>query len=125
VALTGVVAVASSVGAVLLLRRGAQDWTGLGLAAFALLAAAGFLDATVSRLEMDGDSLHVVSLFRRRRYVRSAIVKVQWEGGSGVGLRLSDGSWVELPDLGRNIQGLAHTLRAWLKSHDDGAQGAA
>ena len=37
------------------------------------------------------------------------------EKGGGVYLKLENGGWGKLPDLGYNSQGLTNTIRAWLK----------
>ncbi|HUG53464.1 MAG TPA: hypothetical protein VMR21_07680 [Vicinamibacteria bacterium] len=122
IVLTGVAALASAGAAAVLLGRQGTSPGNLVLALLAALLTVASLDAAVTRLEMEGDALHVVSLFRRRKYVRSGVVKAARACGSGVGLRLSDGSWVRLPELGRSSRGLAHSLRAWLQAHDDDAR---
>ena len=81
-------------------------------AAAAAYAFANTLFASVQLLE---DSLVITSGLRKRRYARSELESVTWEAGSGVSIRTTTGSWLKLPELGHNSQGLCNSIRAWLK----------
>lgn len=89
-------------------------------AILATLAALAMTEAVVSRIVLGTDTLEVQSLRSRGRYPASEIRAVRWEGGSGVALQLATGRWVKLPELGRNSQGVANTIRAWLKGPASG-----
>ena len=89
--------------------------TAVGLGFFGLLALVAVVDMGVSRISLEADALRVVSLFSTKRYERHDIERVTWEGGSGVAIQMKDGTWVKLPDLGRNSQSTTNTIRAWLK----------
>jgi hypothetical protein len=93
-----------------------------GWSAFAVLgtalagfAAAGFVQTLLTYVHLHDDALVVSSGFRRRRYERAVLESVTWEGGSGVAIRLVDGSWLKLPELGYNSQSLCNSIRAWLR----------
>lgn len=86
----------------------------VGLGVLALFAGCALAEGRVSRIEIGPDRLLIVKSFRRRVVPRRDIESVRWEWGSGVSVRLVDGSWVRLPDLGLNSQGVANRLRAWL-----------
>src|SRR5688572_4918345 len=54
-------------------------------------------------------------VFRRRRSERRELESVTWEGGSGVAIRLTSGSWLKPPELGHASQSLCNSSRAWLR----------
>jgi hypothetical protein len=87
-------------------------------AAFGVVSAvlcAGVLDARLVRVVLRDDILEVVSLRARRSYRRAEIKSVRWQWGAGVALELTAGGWARLPEVGRDAQSLANSLRAWLK----------
>ncbi|MDH3423118.1 MAG: PH domain-containing protein [Gemmatimonadota bacterium] len=86
----------------------------IGLALLDLLLAVGLTDALTTRVELNDQGLIRVANFRRRFVPRAQIESVTWEGGTGVAIRLTDGSWVRLPDVG-NSQARANSIRAWIK----------
>lgn len=86
-----------------------------GLAVFGLVALVAVVDAAVSRISLEADALRIVSLFSTKRYERHDIERVTWEAGAGAAIQLKDGTWVKLPELGRNSQSTTNTVRAWLK----------
>jgi hypothetical protein len=90
----------------------------LGVAALGL---AGCLEVATSRLELTPDALEVRWLWSRRRYTRSDIQAVKWEWGMPVALQLTAGGWAKLPSVGLGSQGLANTLRAWLRRQPSNA----
>ena len=95
-----------------------EGWSWLALAGMALVpvAIAGFLDALTSRIELRADKLVVVQNLRRREFARDTFVKATWGKGVPVSLERTDGSWLQLPSVGASAQGLANTLRAWLRT---------
>ena len=79
------------------------------------MGALGVLDVARRRIVLGRSELRIVSMWSQRVYSRDTIDKVTWEGGVGVSLKLATGGWVRLPELGRNSQSVANTIRAWLK----------
>lgn len=86
-------------------------YAGAALAALAIAAAA---DAVASKIVLDGDTMLIVSLMRRRQFRRSEFVSVQVEGGAVV-LKRSEGGWVILPGTGQNAQSVRDTVDAWIR----------
>jgi hypothetical protein len=86
---------------------------GAGLAGV-LFALAALADAFVSRIVVDDDALHVISLVHRRRYPRAEFESVKVDGGQ-VALKRHDGGWVVLPGTGANVLAVRNTLHAWIK----------
>jgi hypothetical protein len=115
IAVIDIVSTIGIAGAVYLWLYGGPPAAVAVLALIGLLAIVGVVDAAVSRIALEADALRVVSLFSQKRYERRKIERVTWEKGSGSALQLTDGSWVKLPDLGRNSQSTSNTIRAWLK----------
>ena len=74
------------------------------------------MDAWTQRIEFHREHIVVVRNLRRREYPRSMFVKVQWGKGVPVSLQANSGQWIQLPGVGSTAQGLANTLRAWLKA---------
>ena len=85
-------------------------YAGMALAAFALAAAA---DAAGSKIVLDGDTMQVVSLMRRRSFSRSEFVSAQVDGGAVV-LKRKEGGWVILPGTGQNALSVRNTINAWV-----------
>src|SRR5262245_50563759 len=94
-----------------------DGWSNLAIVctAWARFAAAGFVQMLLTYVHLRDDALVVSSGFRKRRYERAALESVTWEAGSGVAIRLVDGSWLKLPELGYNSQSLCNSIRAWLR----------
>jgi hypothetical protein len=89
--------------------------------AFAIFGGFWLADVFTTRILLAPDRLHLVSIssFQSRTIPRVEIERVVWEKGCGVSLVLRDGKGVRLPSVGRNAQGLANTIRAWLKRTED------
>jgi len=85
-------------------------YVGMALAAFALAAAA---DAAGSKIVLEGDTMQVVSLMRRRSFSRSEFVSAQVDGGAVV-LKRKEGGWVILPGTGQNALSVRNTIHAWI-----------
>jgi hypothetical protein len=96
---------------------GQSGWTftSVTLAIMSGLAVAGVVEVATSRVVLSADTLEAGSIWSRRRYAAADIESVTWSAGSGVSVKLSNGRWAKMPELGYNAQGLANTLRAWLK----------
>lgn len=86
-------------------------YAGMAMAAFAIAAAA---DAFASRIVLDGDTMHVNSLMRRRSFPRSDFVSAHVNGGAVV-LKRKAGGWLILPGTGRDALSLRNTIDAWIK----------
>lgn len=86
-------------------------YAGMFIAAFAIAAAA---DAVASRIVLDGDTMHVNSLMRRRVFPRADFVAAQVSGGTVV-LKRKAGGWLIMPGTGHNALSVQSTLDAWIK----------
>ena len=85
-------------------------YAGMALAAFAIAAAA---DAAAAKIVLDDDTLHVVSLMRRRSFPRSEFEAAKIDGGVVV-LKRREGGWVILPGTGQNALSVRNTIHAWI-----------
>ncbi len=85
-------------------------YAGMALAAFAMAAAA---DAAAAKIVLDDDTLHVVSLMRRRSFPRSEFEAAKIDGGVVV-LKRKEGGWVILPGTGQNALSVRTTIHAWI-----------
>lgn len=86
-------------------------YAGMALAAFAIAAAA---DAIASRIVLDGETMHVNSLMRRRVFPRSDFVAAQVSSGTVV-LKRKAGGWLIMPGTGHDALSVCDTLDAWIK----------
>jgi hypothetical protein len=89
--------------------------TSITLTIMSGLAVGGIVELATSRIVLSPNSLEAGSIWSRRRYAVTDVESVTWASGSGVSVKLSNGRWAKMPELGYNSQGLANTLRAWLK----------
>lgn len=85
-------------------------YAGMVVTAFALAATA---DAIASRIVLDGETLHVISLMRRRSFPRSEFTYAKVEGGAVV-LKRKEGGWVILPGTGQDALSVSNTIHAWI-----------
>ena len=104
----------SGAGGIFLVTEQGVDAISLMVAGVGFLLAIGTLDAMRTRVTLDGEEIIIVRGFRRQRLFRGHIDYVTWEKGSGVSLRLDDGMWVRLPDVG-DSRGRAAAIRAWVE----------
>jgi hypothetical protein len=95
-------------------------FTSVTLTIMSVVGIGGVLELATSRIVLAADSLEAGSIWSRRRHAVADIESVTWASGSGVSLKLSNGGWAKMPELGYNAQGLANTLRAWLKRSGEG-----
>ena len=90
-------------------------WLFAATLALASVALAGAFDAFTSKVEIYPEHLVVVANLRRREYGRSQFVSVSAAKGVPITLQLQSGGNLELPPVGKNTQGMANSLRAWLR----------
>ena len=83
---------------------------------FSILGVAGIIESFSMCITLDDREIRYRASFGKTVIPKSDIVRVTWEAGSGVSLLLSDGAWARLPDLGQNSQGLASSIRSWLRA---------
>ena len=86
---------------------------GVGAAGI-LFAGAVFADVFISRIVIDDDALHVISLLHKRTYARAEFESVRLDGGQAA-LKRRDGGWVVLPGAGSTAIALHNALSLWLK----------
>jgi hypothetical protein len=85
---------------------------GAGVAGI-LFAVAAFADALVSRIVLDDDALHIISLVHHHTHPRNEFVSAKVDGGQ-VALKKRDGEWVVLPGTGANALAVRNTVHAWI-----------
>ena len=95
------------------------DWSTLALAGFSLIGLLGLIDALTCSIELLPDRMKVVQNFRKREYAKLEVVDVAWAKGVGVKLRLSNGRFEELPEVGDGSSSLAAHIRNWLRGNAD------
>lgn len=88
----------------------------MGFVALSVSACAGVIEIATARIMLAEDILEVRRIWSRRRYRAADIEAATWEKGSRVSLKLAQGGWVKLPEMGYNSQSLANSPRAWLKN---------
>jgi hypothetical protein len=108
-------AIALAIGAAYLKLRGGTTAITALCAILSVAAAAGFVQTLTTCIEFGEDSLVISSWFSTKQYARTTLESVTWEAGSGVALRLTDGAWLKLPELGHDSQALSNSIRAWLR----------
>ena len=90
---------------------------GAGVAGI-LFAVAAFADAFVSRIVLDDEALHIISLVHRRTYPRGEFESATVDAGQ-VALKRRDGEWVVLPGTGANALAVRNTVQAWIAGKTD------
>jgi hypothetical protein len=116
--LLGIVILAAIVflsGAVFTYRDSGWSVTSIGFIAMSVASCAAVIEVATTRVVLSEQVLEAGSIWSRRRYAAAQITSVTWAAGSGVALKLANGGWAKLPELGYNSQGLTNTIRAWLK----------
>ena len=79
---------------------------------------AAFLDVMLSRIVLDDDAIHILSLVRRRSYRRTDFESAKVDGGVVV-LKRRAGGWLKLPDTGANSLSVRNTVHAWITARRD------
>jgi hypothetical protein len=105
-------------GGVYYIVNGRAVWQRLGGALLVAFGVAGFLDVLVSRIVLDDEAIHVISLVRQRSYQREDFESAKVDGGAVV-LKKRDGGWLALPDTGANALSVRNTIHAWIKKGRD------
>lgn len=113
--LVPVVLVFALAGMVVSLRAGLSGWVIVVWGLLVLLGVVALLDVHITRVELGPEGLTIVTGFRRRDVPREEIESVTWGKGVGASLKLMDGRWIGLPEVGPGSQGLASSVRAWLR----------
>ena len=113
--LTFVIASGSIAAAVYFYRQEGLTWICAFFIGFSILGVAGIVESFSMYILLGETEISFRETFRKTAIPRSDIVKVTWEAGCGVSLLLSDGTWVKVPDLGQNSQGLTNSIRSWLR----------
>lgn len=85
---------------------------GAGIAGI-LFAAAAFADVFVSRIVIEDEALHIISLVHKETHGRADFESAKVDGGQ-VALKKRDGGWVVLPGTGANALAVRNTLQAWI-----------
>jgi hypothetical protein len=98
-------------------RNGTALWQTIGGAALIAFGLGGFFDVLVSRIVLDTDAIHVISLVRRRSYPRADFESAKVDGGV-VCLKRRDGGWLPLPNTGAKPLSERNTIDSWIKAHD-------
>ena len=76
------------------------------------IGVVGIIDAALSFVMLDESELRMRHTFRTNVIPRSEIKSVSVAKGCPIRLQLSDGTRVDVPDLGAS--GIANSLRAWI-----------
>jgi len=97
-------------------RQEGLSWISAFFTGFSILGVAGVVEALSSYIRLEDTELRFRETFGSTAIPRKDITRVTWEAGCGVSLLLSDGTWVKVPDLGHNSQGLTNSIRSWLKA---------
>ena len=88
----------------------------LAFGALTALLAVGLVEAIAARVVLGSESLEIVSNFRRRRVLRTEILRLVAEKGTPIALELRSGEWLRLPSV---VTIHPNTVRAWLKQSSD------
>ena len=84
-------------------------------AGFSIVGVAGIIESLTAYIRIEETEIRFRGIFRKTSIPRNEIKSVTWHAGSGVALHLVDGTWVKVPDLGHDSQGLTNSIRTWLK----------
>lgn len=106
------------------LAASSSPWWMLGFGAWVAAGGLALVELRTTRVELGPEGLTFVRRFRRHFVSRRRIESVTWGKGVGVSLRLVDGEWIGLPEVGPSSQGLANSIRAWLRRTETGASRA-
>ena len=93
------------------------SWEFWGTLIILVLCITALLAAIFTRIENNGEFITIVNNFRKNEVAKMSVKGVSWERGGGAYLKLSNGTFVNLPVTGRNEQGVANRVRSWLNQH--------
>jgi hypothetical protein len=78
-----------------------------------------FTEVARTRVRLKHAEAEIAAGFRTKRVARNEIESVAWEKGCNATLKLKNGDWVRLPEVGRDTQALANGIRAWLQRQSE------
>ena len=90
------------------------NWVSIGMAAAVVMGLAGVVETLVERVVLEDEALVVRRLWGTQRYSIADIDRVEEAKGVEPALRLKNGQWVKLPDVGYH---LGNSVRAWLRAY--------
>ena len=90
-------------------------WMSVFFIGFSILGVAGIVESLSSYIRLEDTEIRFRETFGNTAIPKNDIMRVTWEAGCGVSLLLSDGTWIKVPGLGHNSQGLTNSIRSWLK----------
>ena len=96
-------------------REEGLTWLSAFFIGFSVFGVAGIIESFLAYIRLEETEIRFRETFRTTAIQKDDIEKVTWEAGCGVSLKLRDGQWVKVPDLGQNSQGLTNSIRAWLR----------
>ncbi len=97
-------------------RTEGTNWVTLVLSGMFVFSLAGIVETLTDYMTLEDDEIRFRSTFRTVRIPKQDIEKVEWAAGCGVSVLRKSGKWTEVPDLGHGSQGIANSIRAWLRS---------
>ncbi len=97
-------------------RQEGLTWISAFFIGFSILGVAGIVESFSGYIRLEDTEIRFRETFRITAIPKKDIMRVTWESGCGVSLLLSDGTWVKIPDLGHNSQGLTNSIRSWLNN---------
>ena len=97
-------------------RQEGLTWISAFFIGFSILGVAGIVESFSGYIRLEDTEIRFRETFRITAIPKNDIMRVTWEAGCGVSLLLSDGTWVKIPDLGHNSQGLTNSIRSWLNN---------
>lgn len=103
------------VGGVIVASRVPDQFRQITAVAYGVLGVVWLTDLFRKRVVLHDSGLEIVSGSGSRVIPRTEIERVTWEKGCGASLKLCDGSWIGLPNVGLPPQSITNTIRAWLK----------
>ena len=95
------------------------NWVSIGMAVAVVFGFAGIVETLVERVVLEDEALVVRRLWGTRRYSIADIERVEEAKGVEPAIRLNNGQWVRLPDVGAQF---GNSARAWLRAHRADAQ---
>jgi hypothetical protein len=94
-------------------------WLPVFFAGFGILWFLVSWECFVSYMHLGDEALEYRMNFKRVRIRKPEIEKVTWELGCGVSVRLTNGSWENVPTFGGDMRGITNSVRAWLRKKND------
>jgi hypothetical protein len=104
------------VGALMTYRHSGWTWVSIGLTLAAIVfGGGGMVETVVERVELTPDALVIRRLWGTRRIPIEQIERVEEAKGVPPAVRLRDGQWLKLPEVGGNF---GNSARAWLRARE-------